>query len=83
MQTLIDLEGPASQPDELRRIDRLGPAAHAPQPLLHVEGCNIAPDRRLGTVGQIDQFRHRDHGLFLNRRQNDPMSFFLVHPLLR
>ncbi|MNW17160.1 hypothetical protein D3C71_2162430 [compost metagenome] len=67
----------------MRRVDCLGAAAHTAQLLLHVECCDIAPDRRLGTVGQIDQLLDGDDGFFLNRRQNDPMSFFLVHALLR
>ncbi|MCY1238449.1 hypothetical protein D9M72_511890 [compost metagenome] len=83
VQAFVDLERPTGKADELRRVDRLRAATHPAQLLLHMECRNVAPDRRLGTVGQIDQFLDGDDGFFLNRRQNDPVSFFLVHAFLR
>ena len=65
VQRLVDAERPAGEADELRRSERLGAAAHPAQPLLHVQRGDVAADRRLGRLGQLDQLLHR-------RRQASP-----------
>jgi hypothetical protein len=73
IERLVDGEGPAGKADELRRRYRLRTAAHPTQALLDMQGRDIAPDRRLGRIRQVDHLLHRHHRLFLDGGQNDPV----------
>ena len=85
-------ERPAGEADELRRSERLGAAAHAAQPLLHMQRSDVAPDRRLGRAGQLDQILHGHDRLFLDGGQDDrdgarfrawflPCTIIYQHPI--
>ena len=63
-------------------MDGFGAAAHAADLALHVQSRDIAPDRRLGSLGQFGNILNRDDRLFLNGAQNDAMTFAFVHGLL-
>ena len=71
LKRLVDGKGPAGQADELRRGDRLGAAAHPAQALLDMQGRDVAPDRRLGRVRQVDHLLHRHDRLFLDGGQDE------------
>jgi len=58
------------------------PATHAPDLSLHVKRCDIAPDRRLGSLGQLGNILNRHDRLFLYGAQYDAMAFAFVHGFL-
>ena len=60
-------------------MQRFGAAAHPAQLLLHVQRSDVAPDRRLGDVGQFDQFATVTTGFSWTADRMILMAFFLVH----
>lgn len=60
-------------------MHRLGAAAHTPDLALNMKSRDVAPDRRLGSLGQFGNILNRHDGLFLNSAQNDAMAFAFVH----
>jgi hypothetical protein len=45
-------------------VQRLGAAAHAPEPPGHMQRADIAPDGCLRGAGQFDQLTDGDHRAF-------------------
>jgi len=82
VQTFLHRKGARVDADIAGRRDGLGPAAHPAQLFLDVQLRDVAPDRRLGGVGQLAQVGHRHDGPFLHGGQNDAMAFGFVHLVL-
>jgi hypothetical protein len=79
---LADLERTPGDADELRRMQRLGAAAHAPQPPLKVQRGDVAPNRRFRRIGHGDQLADRDDRALLHGIQDELVALALVHPPL-
>ena len=81
LMRFVDRERPAHEAALLRRVDRLGAAAHAAQPALHMQRRDIAADRRFRRARHFDEFGDGRHGPRLDGGQNDAVAFGFVQGL--
>ena len=79
----LTLNGRPAMPTKLRRMQRFGAAAHAPEPSLNMQCGDVAPDRRLGGRRHLDELSDGRDRPLLHSVQDELMALALVHILPR